>query len=462
MKWSVFLFVILMLQTSHAQLKKLRYQDRVFQMSLVPGVSTNGIDPGWYYNNISINIFGGVSAGSKNLEIAGISNLNIQKTTGIQIAGVANITGANAYINLTLREERDRIVEEEFKASLKGFQIAGITNVVRDDMTGGQFSGFANIVYGTSRGSQVAGLTNVTNKDLIGVQAAGVYNVAMGSVGGTQVSSLANISNGRLAGMQVAVLNKNKGMISKREMGVPKGRSLQIGLINISGKMYGTQVGLINISKEMRGRQVGLINFYRGGTPRDQGNNGVPIGLLNFKSKGSIFRLSSNEMFILNGEYSTGNCLNCSRTMFEMPFVGNFQKFNQNVLVFGYNPKFLQDTRPLWSYGYAFERVLYNKVAITPSKTGPQNKTSFISWGLKFIQLNRTKQPERVINLMSSAFFRLGKKWKGKYWFVSPRISYFFSAIPEQLLGKQLRIFNNVGERFIHSSWPGYSVGVQF
>ena len=101
---------------SYGQKKKLRYQDKSFQLSLVPGISSHGLNDAWYFNKFSLNILSGVSAGSKHFELAGISNLSTQFASGIQIAGFANVVGSNAFTNLTKREERDLIVEEDFKS----------------------------------------------------------------------------------------------------------------------------------------------------------------------------------------------------------------------------------------------------------------------------------------------------------------------------------------------------------
>jgi len=43
----------------HCQVeKKIRQYERTFQFSLLPGISTNGIYSGSYYNKFSLNLFG--------------------------------------------------------------------------------------------------------------------------------------------------------------------------------------------------------------------------------------------------------------------------------------------------------------------------------------------------------------------------------------------------------------------
>src|SRR4051812_24810193 len=77
---------------------RLREFERTFQFSLFPGISTNGIMGGFYYNKFSLNLFGGLSAGNRFMEVGGISNLNLKAANGIQIAGLANVVGSNAFI----------------------------------------------------------------------------------------------------------------------------------------------------------------------------------------------------------------------------------------------------------------------------------------------------------------------------------------------------------------------------
>ena len=39
-----------------SQVKRLRYYEKTFQFSLVPGISTNGLDPAFYFNKFSFNL----------------------------------------------------------------------------------------------------------------------------------------------------------------------------------------------------------------------------------------------------------------------------------------------------------------------------------------------------------------------------------------------------------------------
>ncbi|MEO8473635.1 MAG: hypothetical protein ABI477_15655, partial [Chryseolinea sp.] len=103
-------FSLILLLASHVAIaqvkKKSREYNKVFQLSIFPGISTNGVSSGSYYNSFSLNLFGGLSAGNRVLEIGLLTSNNLKTTTGIQFAGLANIVGSNAFVNLSQSEER--------------------------------------------------------------------------------------------------------------------------------------------------------------------------------------------------------------------------------------------------------------------------------------------------------------------------------------------------------------------
>ena len=165
--WQCIIILLFTLNTFRVTVSQAqnKYVEKTFQLSLAPGISTNGINSGWYFNNYSLNIFSGIAAGSRHLEIGGISNLSLKYSTGIQIAGAANVVGSNAFINLSLREERKLIIDEEFRSYFKGLQVAGGVNFVRDDVWGAQFTGGFNVTNRSMIGLQVAGLGNIVYRD---------------------------------------------------------------------------------------------------------------------------------------------------------------------------------------------------------------------------------------------------------------------------------------------------------
>jgi len=460
---SIFL-ILLFTHSAIAQKRRLRYREKDIQLGLAPGISTNGIHSGWYFNKFSFNILAGLSAGSRYLEIGGLSNLNLRYGSGIQIAGIANVVGSNTFVNLTTREERDLIIEEEFQSYFTGIQLAGGINIVRNDMSGSQITLGFNIANGSVIGFQVAGLGNVAYYYMSGVQIAGLYNVANSAVGGFQLSLLSNSTNGPLFGMQMALLNRNTKMVGKNSLSHSKGPSLQLGLVNLSKEMTGIQIGLINYAKEMGGMQIGLINIFDKAPVRNAVRNGVPIGLLNFGSKGHFTRFSMNELFLYNIERSTGNCSNCSRTQFGFPLNEKFQKFNQNAILVSYNPLSMRDNMPYWALGLKFERLMYVTHTMTPSKNGPQNKKHFISWSAALKHINWTKKIEPNLSLQTSLSGTYGRQFNllgSHYWYVAISLNSYLNNNQNLDIENQWFFLKSSNNEVSYTIWPGYSVGIQ-
>jgi len=452
---------------AYAQFKKQRYQEKPFQLSLFPGISTHGIHEAWYFNKFSLNLLGGISAGSKHFELAGISNLSIRYTTGIQIAGIANVVGSNAFVNLSLGEERELINEEAFTSYFKGFQIAGYMNYVRNDATGLQLAGAFNVSGGTVTGIQWAGVSNVAQKDMIGLQLSGLTNTVIQSAAGWQISTLFNNTKGIFTGLQLGLINRNHGMVGKRSTAPNnKGRSLQLGVINSSKRMDGVQIGLINFGNKANGTQIGLINFFSTKPSKDSRKSVLPIGLLNFGSKGGFWRFANNELFLYSIEKSTGNCSNCSATQYEMPMLDDYQKFNQNILSFSYNPSGFRLDRPYWSVGYAFERLNYIKRSMFPKKRGPQNKSHYFSWGVKVQHLNWEQEFDTALSLQTSIYGSYGKRVNLKflgivYLYFSIRINDYITENQDNGIINNWMLVKVDGEKVTNRIWPGYSIGIQ-
>lgn len=443
--------------STSAQIKKFREYERTFQLSLLPGISTNGIESGSYYNKFSLNIFGGLSAGNHHLEIGFISNINLKKTTGIQIAGIGNVIGANAFYNLTLSEERE-LIHSDFECNYTGLQFAGLLNYVRDNAKGFQLSGGLNTVGITFRGVQIAGIGNSAGGGSEGFHLAGFYNIAGDYLAGVQISTLFNYTNGGLSGTQIALINKSFRMEGKKSSPPTRVRSLQIGLINFCKEMEGTQIGLINFGGELRGKQFGLINFFQRRGTKEYSRNGTPVGLLNIGSLGSMLQISYTEMFSTTLEYTTGNCLNCTYTQSGMPY-GDLNKiFNQNALILGYD-----HWRNSWGFGYGFQKVLYNKHSMLP--TDPKNEKRVIHYGVKFIHMNRNRSVDKVFNLVTRLNVEIGKRYGGKYLFGGLSVNYFLYKPQDGIEPYSFQTVTvDTGRIFDLESilWPGYTAGVQF
>jgi hypothetical protein len=439
--------------------KKLRTYQRRFQMSLLPGISTNGISSGFFFNNYSLNIFGGVSAGNDVLEIGLISNSHFQSSTGIQIAGFANISGTNSFINLTLSEER-ALIHSNFEVNNKGIMMAGLVNYTLNHMRGIQLTAGFNHAGNDFSGFQIAGIGNSAGGFSTGVHIAGFYNLVHESAGGIQISSIFNFADGQLSGSQIALINKARWMKGKNSTPVTRARALQIGLINFSKEMHGTQIGLINFGGEMRGKQIGLINFFQRYKSKELSDAGTPIGLLNLGSFGSALRISANEIFLTNIEYTTGNCQNCTWTPtgpVGLPYTEHYKKKNQNALTLGYDP-----LHRSWGFGYGFMKLLTNKETSMPSL---RNETHQLSYGVRFLHLNKTGSIDKDFNLVTRLLFDYGKRRGSKYVFAGVAINYFLQEVNVDgnvYVIQSLQIDTGKLFGFASQVWPGYTVGAQF
>jgi hypothetical protein len=222
--------------------------------------------------------------------------------------------------------------------------------------------------------------------------------------------------------------------------------------------MDGTQIGLINFGGAMRGKQFGLINFFQKSGSKEAVRMGTPAGLLNLGSSGSYLRLYYNELFSTNMEYTTGNCMNCTYTSSTMPYWDDNKILNQNALIIGYD-----HWRKNWGFGYGFQKLLYNKSSMLP--TDPNNEKRMITYGLRFIHLNRTLSLDKSFNLVTRANFDWGKRYRSIYWYLGVSANYFITEDnndQESFLVQSFKISSGKLLGLNTEFWPGYNVGIQF
>lgn len=191
------------------------FTTRPFQLSLTPGLSTQGKMSGQVINNFSVNVFGGYTGGANGLELGGLFNINKKYVQYLQAAGLFNITGGHMY----------------------GVQLAGINNTVLDPVKGLQAAGVNNMVIGSFAGLQIGGVYNHVSDSVKGFQAAGVANFARRKASGVQVAGVINFANKEMSGVQVS------------------------GVFNYAKRLKGLQIGLINIADSSSGYSIGLINM---------------------------------------------------------------------------------------------------------------------------------------------------------------------------------------------------------
>jgi hypothetical protein len=276
-------------------------------ITVFPGLGTSGLDPANMFSDISLNLFTGYQRGTYILELSGINSINIDRTYGIQISGLANMTGINLYQGVKPKDIKKEIARGHY-AELKGFQVSGLLNFVRGDGSGAQISGGANITQDMLTGAQVSGIFNFSSILVTGAQLSLLSNISSGTTLGVQVASILNYTKNQLSGFQIGATNLAETIEGKNSISDDHSTAFQFGLINRARTMNGYQIGLINMGGNCRGVQVGLVNFYS--TRYKNGKlNGTPVAPLNIGSNTSL-RCYYDETFNLNIALGTGNSKN--------------------------------------------------------------------------------------------------------------------------------------------------------
>ena len=201
----------LMTQSLNAQEDSASYERRPFQFTfLFPPLSTNGAKNAHCVNDVSLNLFLGVSGGVEKFEAAGFINIDKYYMNGVQLAGFGNTVGGH----------------------VSGAQIAGFVNVVGDSLEGFQGAGFINVSGRANKGVQVAGFGNVIGGGATHFQGAGFFNVAE-EVNGAQVAGFVNVA-GTVKGFQGA------------------------GFLNICDSIDGVPLAFISVVKKNGYRKFGF------------------------------------------------------------------------------------------------------------------------------------------------------------------------------------------------------------
>lgn len=252
------------------------------QISIVPYLGTNGKNSGNTINDFSFNLFGGYSAGTNKLEMAGLFNINRFDARHVQLAGIFNQVGGK----------------------VEGAQFAGIANANLDSIRGVQGAGIVNFTTGAVEGAQLAGITNFTSKSVRGFQGAGIVNFAGQEVTGFQGAGIANFSGGNVKGTQAA------------------------GIVNFTPKdVNGAQVaGILNFARKVEGTQIGLFNYA-------DSISGAPIGLISIVKSGyHTLEIGTDEILPVNLAFRTG-----TRSFYNILFAGIRPEISEDVVwAFGY------------------------------------------------------------------------------------------------------------------------------
>lgn len=251
-------------------------EERVAQFSLFPMIGTNGFRSRELTNNLSVNVFWGVSGGVKGLEVSGFGSRVNGHVTGAQFAGFTNV----------------------LKGDLRGYQVGGLVNSVGGRVQGAQAAGLFNVA-DHGQVVQIGGLGNVVKEELQGVQVAGLFNAAGENTRGAyQIAGLWNANQGESALQVSGLWNRSEGARIGQTSGLFNvSRNASTGfqlssLFNVAQDVKVAQVAaLVNVARDVDGVQIGLINFA-------DTVGGVTIGLLNFVRHGyNRLELSTTETF---------------------------------------------------------------------------------------------------------------------------------------------------------------------
>lgn len=251
---------------------------RKFRVTLVPGLSSNGVDAPRYSAKYSLNLLAGYHGGLDGYEL-GLVNINRYYSRGLQI-GLLNASGGEmSGIQIS--------AVGNLSAGLQsGIQISGMGNISSSNMQGMQFAGFGNISSSDMQGIQMAGLMNIardmqgmqfsgignlSGSDLQGMQFAGIFNLANGNSQGMLFSGITNISGGKTQGIAMSGITN----ISREFQGIGGAGILNVnrnfegiqfaGIANIAERGQGIQIGLVNVARHFEGVPVGLVSYYGNG-----------------------------------------------------------------------------------------------------------------------------------------------------------------------------------------------------
>lgn len=297
------------------------YPRSPFQFTLfAPPFSTNGAANSTYINDVSFNLFIGVSGGVELMELGGFINIDLYNVNGVQLAGFGNTVGGS--VN---------------GVQLAGFynvnggntglvQIAGFTNVTGGSQTGLQASGFVNVNGGSLTGMQAAGFMNISGNTVTGVQASGFMNVAGHSTVGLQGTGFMNIAGRNSTLVQAAGFANFVEGLNYGIQGAGFGNfclegnvNLQgAGFMNVANRVTGGQgAGFMNIAEEVNGIQgAGFMNIashvkgvqLAGFLNICDSIEGVPIGFISIVKHNGYrkLELSSSELMYAAASWKMG------------------------------------------------------------------------------------------------------------------------------------------------------------
>jgi len=393
-------------QPEDQEWKQYGLEYRTFRVTLLPGLSTNGIDAANYASKYSLNILGGYDGAlDKGFELGSLVNANKYYAHGVQIAGLGNYSGKEtAGIQLAG-------LGNYSGNAMQGIQLAGIGNWSNADMQGMQFSGVFNLAGGHSQGLQTAGVLNISQKSMQGLFGSGVGNIAGGEMQGLLFSGVFNIAKDDMQGIAASgVLNYSKFF-----------QGISFSTVNVSQEFQGIQIGNVNVAKQGQGIQIGMLNY------ADE-FEGVPIGLISYYGNGRTnFDTWTNETGFSNVGVKLGT------------------KEIYNMISIGYNP-FL--SRDVWQVGWSIGRL-------------HEYEHHYLYSDFSYFKINEggwTKDINSIVKyrLLFGKEFSNGFKIYG-----GPTLNMLISRIPESDDYTFYRMFDFSAKGRQYVFWTGLSFGIE-
>ncbi|MBN2662397.1 MAG: hypothetical protein JXR68_02000 [Bacteroidales bacterium] len=403
---------------------------KAFQISLIPGISSNLSNFGVLKNKVSINVLIGYSRGVENFELAGLINIDKEDVQWLQLAGLTNLVGGNVNgvqiggianaVNGQVNGFQAGGIANFAKDEFSGVQTAGILNFNTNDFDGAQTAGVINTTIGDFDGTQIGGVTNFTFGKFDGFQCAGVLNIAFNQFNGTQIAGVLNATKNNFNGVQISGVANfvadtlNGGQIS--------------GVWNVSQTSNFQIAGVLNTTLNNKGIQIALFNYA-------DTSSGVSIGLISFVRKGYNKPLiSANEVLNLNFNFHIGT-----------------EKF-YNIFSIGYQPA----KELIWGLGYGFgHKINFNNwanfdIELTTKTLNYNtlwNKEWFVYSNLAFIWDFRIKN-NISLYLGPTINFYLRDKTKN-----SQTLEYLSSTY-------NYPIYHKEGNNLYSKSWIGFYFGL--
>jgi hypothetical protein len=389
---------------------------RSVRVTLLPGLSSNGVDAANYTARYSLNLLAGYHGGVDGYEI-GLINVNERYARGFQ-AGALNISGGGmSGISLAGAANYSR-------RDMRGVQLAVFANVSEQSLEGFQATGFVNSGIRSIRGLQIAGIGNIARRDLQGAQLAGVFNSSVEGSQGLMLAGFGNFSAGRAQGFMIS-----GGINVARDM-----QTLSFaGFLNATRRMQGFQVsGLANVARRVQGVQIGLINYARD-------FEGIPVGLVSYYGNG---RKNIDTWMSDAGFQHMGIKLGTTSVY--------------NMVSFGYNP-FLKE-REVWSLGWTIGSYTPLDEAWNHSRyEGYFRKRDFSIQNIQEGKLHTR------INSIYSYRYLLGKDLTGGFGiYAGPSLNILISreARSHEYTWYSILSGERGGSDF--AFWLGFSIGLQF